>query len=485
MAGLLVSSWRGRGFKRCIRRGMKVGFVTDVEGNLDYFERYIALSGVLRGKCSEGGLELVDDAYFIYGGDVVDKGSGDIRLCRLLAELKDRYPERVFLLVGNRDLNKLRMTAELSERDLERPAKSVPKPHWDQAVPSYAEYLQGAASKQSRCRWLLEHTLGCPKTFEFRRTELIALGLDASDEAVASSFVTEVLPGGALRAYLERAVVAVKFHHTLFVHGSVDRLSAGFVPPLTTKFRVGTNNDLAYPPDRAWYTEVSLDEWIDGLNLLLIAGLEEHARRPEWDDDRCATRGGEALMALQNRCAVWGRSVVSNCWADGGNVDSPKAAATRAAAWSGTANDAHATLFEASTGYTSDALDADVAGWLRKNGVLRVVSGHRPVGDSPAILSARYHGVELVCADTSYSDTRASDNRGQATASLFVEQSTMTTSRLRLNGILADGRAYNAEMPTLTLGQPPANDGDALLGTRTQDGWWYKVCHLVRLSLFS
>lgn len=464
-------------------RGMKIGFVTDVEGNLDYFEKYIALSGVLRGKCCEGGLELVDDAYFVYGGDAVDKGAGDIRLCRLLAELKDRYPERVFLLVGNRDLNKLRMTAELSERDLARSAESIPKPHWDPAVPSYAQYLKGAASKQSRCRWLLEHTLGCPKTFELRRMELRALGLEASDEAVASSFVTEVLPGGALRAYLDRAVVAVRLHHTLFVHGSVDRLSAGFVPPLNTKFQVGTSDDPAYPPDRAWYAEMSLDEWIDGLNLLLSAGLEEHARRPEWDDDRCATRGGEALMAMQNRCAVWGRSVISNCWADGGNVDSPKAAATRAVAWSRTAHDAHAMRFEASTGYTSDALDADVAGWLSRNGVVRVVSGHRPVGDSPAILSSRYHGVELVCADTSYSDTRASDNRGQATASLVVEQSTIASSRLSLKGILADGRTYYAEMPTLTLDHPPADDGDSLLGTRTLDGWWYKVCLVVPLTI--
>ena len=42
------------------------------------------------------------------------------------------------------------------------------------------------------------------------------------------------------------------------------------------------------------------------------------------DDDR-TTRGGESLMALQNRSASWGRTVLVNCYGDGGNISSASA----------------------------------------------------------------------------------------------------------------------------------------------------------------
>ena len=56
-----------------------------------------------------------------------------------------------------------------------------------------------------------------------------------------------------------------------------------------------------------------VDEWVMGLNEYLAEGLRDHAARPGWDETR-SSRGGEALMALQNRPAMSGRSVVSNCY---------------------------------------------------------------------------------------------------------------------------------------------------------------------------
>ena len=100
----------------------RLAYVTDVEGNLDYFLRYVERSKVLRidessSSTSRGAaavsastikslvLDLVGEStVFVYGGDTVDKGPGDIRLVRALVALKKKYPDRVFLLVGNRDL---------------------------------------------------------------------------------------------------------------------------------------------------------------------------------------------------------------------------------------------------------------------------------------------------------------------------------------------------------------------------------------------
>jgi hypothetical protein len=90
-----------------------VEFWTDVEGNYDYFEALLSRSAALYPDES-GSLLLRDKFMFVFGGDSVDKGPGDIRIVRAFVELKRRYPDRVFLLLGNRDINKLRFGAELA-----------------------------------------------------------------------------------------------------------------------------------------------------------------------------------------------------------------------------------------------------------------------------------------------------------------------------------------------------------------------------------
>ena len=402
---------------------VRIGYVTDVEGNLDYFRRYVRASGVLRfDDDAETVLRFADDGCrFVFGGDAVDKGDGDVRLCRMLADLSDRYGrDRVALLVGNRDLNKLRYTAELSPEALATPPEAVPGPHWDDAAPRLADYLKSKSlddSRANRLRWMLEHTLGCPGTFEFRRAELATLRNEehVKDDDVVDSCVGEVLPGGALRAYLERASGAARFGSTLFGHGAVDAQTAGFVPDRNTRFRVGRRGDAGFPPTKSFMGERDVDAWVRDLNALLAWGLEDHLARPTFAAD--GSRGGDCLLALQNRCAVWGRSVVSNCYADGGNVDSSSASSRRARIWAavreGAATGAYdARAFEASTKYTSDARDPQVHAWLRRSGVRRVVVGHRPVGDSPALLRAAVGGVEVVMADTSFADVAAPDKRG-------------------------------------------------------------------------
>ena len=483
---------------------VRVGYCTDAEGNLEWFRKYVEVSEVLVYEANDA-LALVDDeAFFVFGGDAVDKGNGDLRLCRSLADLKKRYPERVFLLVGNRDLNKLRMTSELSAAAMQLSPAEVPRPHWDDDVPSYEEYLgEKDDTRPMRLKWMLQHTLGCPETFEHRRSELALLrgqGVSAdvsvddaavvSDEAVVDSFVSEVMPGGALRDYLENADVAVRLGITLFVHGAVDTLTAGYVPPVTTPFRKAKATDLAYPPGRRFFEgpgSLKPDAWIRGLNDLLKEGLEDHQKTPLFYESKSSLvardphyyphRGGEALMALQNRASVWGRSIVSNCYCDGGNPDSPEAADRRQKKWREVdllAADVAPTVFEAATGYTSDCRDPDVAKWLLDAGIRRVVVGHRPTGDSPAILSSKFTGVELVSADTSYSDVRAPDNRGLAVPAVTIEGDSHDVSRTRIHGILKDGRPYEALLPALG-GCDHHLEGDLLLGTEDHDGWWYKA----------
>ena len=87
------------------------GSFGDVEGDLDYFNRWVAGSRCVAYTGSdEAALTLTHArAYFVYGGDVPDHGRGSEQLLRLLVGLKRAFPRRVALLVGNRDLNKTLM----------------------------------------------------------------------------------------------------------------------------------------------------------------------------------------------------------------------------------------------------------------------------------------------------------------------------------------------------------------------------------------
>ena len=282
------------------RSRFRLGYVTDVEGNIDYFLKFVQHSHVLTIQYWDTKtltLAMKEEAYFVYGGDAVDKGPGDIRLVRALVALKRRYPHRVYLLVGNRDLNKLRFVAELSQEDLTRPLPDIPPPHWDPTAPSLLDYLTNKQQQQqqqqqgvdtttnnvvgigdatetkknenpednpninntnidiqtlntrtNRLQYMLTHTLGCPQTFEFRREELgILLNNDEDDddddddthnfiddETVVDSFLEEIQIGGSLYEYLSLADVAIVIGTTLFCHGAVDRHTMGFVPKVRT-----------------------------------------------------------------------------------------------------------------------------------------------------------------------------------------------------------------------------------------------------------
>lgn len=99
-----------------------VGYCTDVEGNYEYWKRYLRLSKVL--EITENGVHLKPNCYFIYGGDVCDRGVGDLRILQDLVKLKTNYPERVHLILGNRDINKMRLLTELQPESYSQPGET-------------------------------------------------------------------------------------------------------------------------------------------------------------------------------------------------------------------------------------------------------------------------------------------------------------------------------------------------------------------------
>ncbi|KAL3778519.1 hypothetical protein HJC23_006827 [Cyclotella cryptica] len=513
----------------------RIGYASDMEGHWSYFLDYVRRSNVLAWEEIPSNnptlstpfhrLTLRPDTHFVYGGDSVDKGPGDIRLCRVLVGLKRRYPSRVHLLVGNRDLNKLRFHSELSGDDWEFGGEAS---FWDPNAPSYMEYLRRREkrnTKVEKLKWILEHTLGCPDTFEFRREEVGILrriygcypvdytmkndidsthlsvdwkreeSIEVTDEQVVESFEYEINhPEGSLRQYLKHASIAAIIGNTIFVHGAIDALTMKYVPSLSSKFELPTtvpSSILAMsstnPDEFDENDETMIDnvhEWVEALNEYLQRGLEDFEMRPHWNADR-TSRGGEALLAIQNRPAMWGRSVVCNSYGDGGVVSTSDSQVQQRDALHASIIDSNPLVFE---GVASNVLDPKPARWLLDHGIRRVVVGHKPTGDCPAVLSAAYTGVEVVSTDTSYSRRSDLDSactfgecRGSAMSVVEIVGSEHA-NWLETFGTLACGTEYANRFSVIS----PESDtnqvdgdsdilGDMNLGKILPDGWWVKA----------
>ena len=201
----------------------KICYVTDVEGDYDHFMKIIKNSEGLYFEKEE--LKLREDFCFIHGGDLFDRGNGDIRLSRMLVELKRKYGDRVILLLGNRDINKMRFTSEL---DMDIPKEKAFNAFWDPSAPNLVEYLERNKledSKLNRLKFILTHTLGCPRTFEYRREELSILNnkQDIDDQQVLQNFIDSVEEDeGIYTQYLKVGQLACILGNTLFVHGAAD-----------------------------------------------------------------------------------------------------------------------------------------------------------------------------------------------------------------------------------------------------------------------
>ena len=103
--------------------------MTDVEGDLDYWLRFCAISDSVDVGSGPDDLSLRPGCHLVFGGDSVDKGRADLGFLRSLLALKDRHPDRVHLLLGNRDINKMRLPAELCAAHW-LPAHEHPGVYW-------------------------------------------------------------------------------------------------------------------------------------------------------------------------------------------------------------------------------------------------------------------------------------------------------------------------------------------------------------------
>jgi hypothetical protein len=204
-----------------------IGYATDIEGNYDYWERYISLSKILS-RSVEGVLLLNEDCHFVFGGDVVDRGFGDLRVLADLIGLKRNYFDRVHFIMGNRDINKMRIPVELSAYML----GLSPRVYWLKG--DERDNTEGDTAVD-RLKWILTKTMGSPLAFEYRKEELRLIGGGAEDEDVVRSFIDLLKPNGLMTEYLRYAKIAIIIGDTLILHGALHTYNMGWLPPMKEK----------------------------------------------------------------------------------------------------------------------------------------------------------------------------------------------------------------------------------------------------------
>jgi hypothetical protein len=227
---------------------MGIAYLTDVEGQWEKVDTFCAGNRLVTLEGDD--LVLAEGATFVFGGDAVDRGPHGRRAISCLSRAKRRYGDRVVLLAGNRDINKIRLARELAGHP---PARA---PHG----------LEGGAL----LRWIFAHTMGAKDAFEHRRAELGAV----DDDAVVQSFLDDVAVDGPLTHYLASCQLAYRSWATLFVHGGLGEESLGAVPGASTKSAKIADVDTWAALLNAWY-----DEQI----AAFVAGAREPDGTPSWE----------------------------------------------------------------------------------------------------------------------------------------------------------------------------------------------------------
>ena len=455
--------------------GSRVSFVTDVEGDLSFFERVVEGSRVLRARAEKNSrgetkhlrldFQRQHDGlcpHFVYGGDLFDHGPGDLRLAKSLLEFKERYPEYVHLLAGNRDLNKLRLVCELSEDILALPADSPLhfEPYWVPEryrvlLPDFQRQVMSASKSAyaavdfvprswratktpspdvARLQWILKCTMGAPNCFELRRKELAILRdgkYDPSDEDVLRSYQDSMGAGGVVLKYMAQTQLAVILGDTLFVHGSVSEANIGKLPPKCFSQGVAPEAKSISCAHR----------WVECLNAWALENLNE-----------CV----EAASSARRKANLFPAARPRGCWSPPG--------------WDladyGVPGGGGGTSVVYSTWLNKDFLpvghdDIRVANYLAASGIHRVITGHQPVGDCPVPL-VNHLGQIVIMADTSYCDPSPADrhSRGRSRAEVEVE-----CDSTRINAVDNEGRDVTFVV----------EEWISVVGRRLQDSsgaWW-------------
>jgi len=434
-------------------------YITDVEGNMDYFNKYVKISKILEWTCEKKNRLKFrnDDSIFIYGGDTQDRGDSDIRFVNILLKFKEDYPERVIFIIGNRDANKLRIPSELSEKysDAQNFLKKYDSyPYWEDkalrvTLRKYLKDNKYDLNVKNRLKYIIERTMGNNDGFEKRRNELsIILKKNISkisDNDVISSFLNSVLPkpknaiqtnDNYMLKYLMQGQLIYIFGEHIFVHGAINEKNIGKIPK---------NKN----------TIEDINVWAKELNNWFHKELKEYMNNPK----------------------------------DGGITKKRKAHNIIDYVVPGDNNDISVVYANNLRNGNGVPINKKVIEQLNKYGIRNIITGHKPYGDCPLIIRDR--NLKAISADTSYSNinnlknvkknnvnnvnntNNIVDKRGKAVSEVLL----YSNGDVRIHGILADNSKYGyiiKKNNELTSSGSSSTSRASYIGLQLNNKYWVK-----------
>ena len=415
-----------------LKNGQIIEYVTDVEGNYDYWQTYLSRSKVVF-QLEDGTYDLHPSTYFVFGGDACDKGLGDIRFVKGVVALKNKYPDRVFFILGNRDLNKLRFVSELADG---RTGEGTDI-YWDKSAEKFVAFCERNGleeqNKVSTLKWMLHCTMGCPTTFETRRSELAILrnredggregDSDVTDEDVLKSLVDSVDPAADdhfMLDFVKLGQIMLVIGDCLFVHGGVTASTLGKIPG-------GSESSEETP------AYLGVREWAAGLNAWKSSMVSEYGKNPGWKEDG-VKRTFDPLLDYSVPAGNGNSTVIYNNHLKNGNSAQP---------------------------------DVEVEEYFLEEGVRRLFVGHQPVGECVGVV--KRNDLSIFMCDTSYSNmsadksTNPANNRGDVCSLVTIEK-----HLTRVEGALKDPSLNNSyviyvdesrnDLPFSLVGRQLTND---------------------------
>lgn len=353
-----------------------IAILGDVEGEWAKVCSFVNSSSVLFFNENETKISFKNkEDKFVFIGDSIDKGKSNIKVLRLLVELKETYPDQVTLIMGNRDINKLRFLVELCDTALDLRPDSNPMGRSDGFRVSFwaeefakfehkldgkiVEYTHGEEQDKDRAlkmKFLFAKTLGSPHAFEDFKEECEVLeNKKLSDLEIPGRYLKIFLDpeSGLMTRFLKQAKVlhceATK--RTLMSHGFLTDANYLFVPGLESRCR-------------------TVLEWEQELNTWAQERIEA-----AFSGDMSGYRKALELISYQEP------EVVKGSWAG------PLTCSVIQGRPSWTAQ------------YDIEPPSSEIIGSLRAQGICRHVSGHTPTGDIPTVMQEG--GVEFLIIDTS------------------------------------------------------------------------------------
>jgi hypothetical protein len=453
-----------------------ITYITDIEGDRDYLMRYVQNSRVLcfrRISASQEDskswpydhfLDFADAAeenILVMGGDVCDQGGHDLYVIRQLLSIKQRYPDRVFLVLGNRDINKMRIYSELGSSDQDM--RNHPGVHWLRGSQKLGDpdrpnnELQDAVE---RLKWMLRDTMGSPRAFEYRRLELEEERKQPiSEYDVVKSYRESCHPDGEMGLYLRSGHLAVRLGNALFIHGALpmteDILARCSDPSHLWKGNLRFAMPWLANDDSEDNFVKCVSDWITALNDFASREITEWGtHQPSHVALWCNAGGYRSALPNERN----GANLMQ--YGMGWLPDRSRNPTIVYASWS--INGMPRRFFP---DVENKAFFQATQSFFRESGISLICSGHQPQGDIPNVIRvpvAKDKNAWIVCADTSYSGDVMwyNSNRSQpgrrgslsgrgrrAVSEVLLTQDVDTGDIVRVicHGILSDGTMYETK----------------------------------------